>query len=361
MCTSSNDCFVNGVMLCFSLGVLTSNARLDYEQKTSYSLAMIIEPQDINCTLTVRIDLINIRDNPVTVDHRSLIYNITEHHHIPMYLGRIQFIDMDQLYVYQYEFYLQNQTSMISIEPMTGSIVVHDQFDRERHGSTLIYQILVRDYWHEQTNYTIDLFIHIDDINDHGPRFAHEMSTVNISKSLRSGSVLVQVNATSDDPQANGDLTYALMTPSDYVSIDEHTGTIRLKTSLISVTTNFSLDVQVKEQGINLTDQTTLLISIINDDEQVYFNSDENRSCAFNENQSIGTSICTIGKNTNDFIYELVQTTNAFDLKANNATIVTTKVFDYELDDHIYNLTILVKDRENQVNMIVISDRLCFV
>ena len=71
--------------------------------------------------------------------------------------------------------------------------------------------------------------------------------------------------------------------------------------------------------------------------------------CFIEENQIIGTNICTIAKYSNDFIYELIDYLNYFDMT--NDTIINEKLFDYEIDQHEYNVTILVKDRNNQVHV----------
>jgi hypothetical protein len=143
-------------------------------------------------------------------------------------------------------------------------------------------------------------------------------------------------------------MTYSFLNSSEYFSIESSTGIIRLKHSLPSILTNLTLIIEVIENGINLTDQTNLLISIINDD-QNYFNFDNQKKCFLEENQIFGTNICSIGKNSNEFIYELINEKNNFQILENNGTIISKKIFDYEFDPHEYNLTIIVRDRENQV------------
>jgi hypothetical protein len=332
----------------FYLGIITSNSRLDYEQKTSYSFSISLEPIQLNCSILILIKLININDNPIKFDLNSLIYNITENNLIPVYIGRIQLIDIDQLFTSEYEFYLKNFSSQISIDQTTGSIVLYEKLDREFHGSELQYEIIAIDNNNKENKLTNKLILFINDINDHGPKFDQDFYSINISKSIRSNSIIFQLNATSDDPIVNGNMSYYLINSSDYFSIDEKTGIIRVKKSLPSIITNFTLNIKVFENGINLTDQTNLLISIINDDNN-YFNLDYRNNCFLDENQIIGTRICTIGKNSNDFIYELIDQMNNFQIFQHNGTIINKKIFDYEKDPHEYNLTIIVRDRENQV------------
>lgn len=331
-----------------SSGIITSNSRLDYEQKTFYSFSINLEPIELNCSLLILIKLININDNPITFDSNSLIYNITENNLIPLYIGRIKLIDIDQLFTLNYEFYLKNFLSDISIDSSTGSIILYNQFDREIHGSKVEYDIIAIDNNNKENKLTDKLSFYIDDINDHGPKFDQDFYSINISKSIRINSFIFQFNATSDDPIANENFSYYLINPSDYFSIDEQTGIIRLKQSLPSLITNFTLNIKVFESGINLTDETILFISIINDDNN-YFNLEYRNKCFIDENQIIGTTICTIGKNSEDFIYELINQLDNFQIFEHNGTIISKKMFDYEKNQHEYNLTVIVKDRENQV------------
>ena len=328
--------------------MITSNSRLDYEQKLFYSFSILLEPDELNCSLSILIKLININDNPIIFDRNSLVYNITENNLIPFYIGRISLIDIDHLFSSEYEFYLKNYSSQISIDQTTGSILLYEKLNREYHGAELHYEIIAIDINNQETKLTNELILYINDINDNGPKFDQDYYYVNISKTLRSNSIIFQVNATSDDPIMNGNMRYYLINSSDYFSIDEKTGIIRLKKSLSSMIRNFTLGIEVIEDGINLTNQTNIFISIINDD-NVYFNLENRKDCFMDENQSIGTMICTIGRNSQDFIYELIDKMNDFEIIENNGTIINTKIFDYENDPHEYNVTIIVRDRENQV------------
>jgi len=243
-------------------GTITSNSRLDYEQKTFYSFSIILQPLELNCSISILIKLININDNPIIFDLNSLIYNITENNLIPLYVGRIQLIDIDQLFSFEYEFYLKNISSQISIDSTTGSIILYEKLDREYHGSKLEYEIIAIDNINkEEKQLTNKLIIFINDMNDNGPKFDHDLYFVNISKSIRLNSFIFQINATSDDPIINGNFSYYLINSSDYFTINEQTGIIRLKKLLPSFLTNFTLNIKVFENGINLTNQTKLYLN----------------------------------------------------------------------------------------------------
>ena len=329
-------------------GVITSNTRLDYEQKSTYAFSISLEPMELNCSISIVIKLINIDDNPIVFNASSLRYNITENNPVPFYIGRVDIIDIDRLFTSNYEFYLRDFSEKISVDPSTGSIILYHRLDREYHGAEMTYEIVAIDRNHQATNLTNTLTISLHDINDHGPKFSQDLYSINISKSLRIGSSIFQLNATSADPFVNGRMTFSLRNSSDYFLIESETGIIRLKQSLPSVLTNVTLTIEVMESDVNLTNQTNLFISIVNDD-QNYFDFHQRNRCFLDENQPIGTVICTIGKNSNAFIYEFLNPQDNFQILENNGTIISRKVFDHETDLHQYHLTILVRDRDNQV------------
>jgi len=64
---------------------------------------------------------------------------------VPFCIGRVQLIDIDRLFLSNYEFYLKNFSEHISIDPSTGSIILYHQLDREYHGAELNYEILAID------------------------------------------------------------------------------------------------------------------------------------------------------------------------------------------------------------------------
>ena len=333
------------------LGVLTSNARLDYEQKSSYTFSILLEPDELNCTLSIVVQLLNINDNPVVFNPQSLSFNVTENNPVPMYVGRIDLIDVDQLLTSDYEFYLKNETSLVSVDLSTGSIILNAPLDREVHGENLVYEIIVKDQLNKEKNLNTTFSIHITDVNDNGPKFAQEIYMVNVSKSLRMKMLVFQVNATSDDPSANGNMSYSLLNPSEYFLLEGDTGRISLKRSLPSVLNNFTLDIQAVEEGIQSAARTQVIISIVNDD-HVYFNFDESRACFLREHQAMETAICTLGKTSDEFLYQLVDPTKFFAISPDNGTLVNRKVLDYETDPHEYLLTVVAKDRNNQVGII---------
>ena len=169
-----------------STGSLSSNSRLDYEQKHFYSFSVYLEPNELNCSISIVIKLININDNSISFDRKSLEYTIYENTLIPSYIGRIRLIDLDQLLSFKY--YLVHPSSEISIDSITGSIILMKKLNQGKFQ----YEIIAMNLF-DQTNLTEILTINV---KDHGPLFEKKNYQINLKKSIQPGRIIFR-NLTS--------------------------------------------------------------------------------------------------------------------------------------------------------------------
>jgi hypothetical protein len=258
--TNNNDTQV--FHLNSSTGLIRSNSRLDYEEKSFYSFSILFEPIELNCSLFIRIQLINIDDNPILFDQNSLNYTIDDNHLLPFYLGRIRLMNSD---LFQYRYFLKNSSLNISIDSMTGSIILLTKIN------------------HDQLQYEIIAM--------------NSLNRMNITDILR-------------------------------INIHHLNEFIPLKNK-------------------------DLILNIDTNKDSNYFNLDNLHRCIIDKNQLNGTNICTIGKNSMDFIYQLIDPMDLFDILSNNGTILNRKIFNHQIDNHEFNVTIIVRDRKNQVMKIL--------
>jgi hypothetical protein len=162
---------------------------------------------------------------------------------------------------------------------------------------------------------------------------------------------------------------YFLKNSSSDISIDSTTGSIILLTKLNRDRLQYEIiaidssnqktltDVLIINDHGSLFEKENYQINIrkslppgtiINDDD-IYFNLKNIHQCWIDEKKLNGTKICTIGKDSIDFIYQLIDPVNLFDILPNNGTILNRKIFNYKIDEHEFNVTIVVRDRKNQV------------
>ena len=145
-----------------STGVILSASRLDYEQKSVHFLTIFLQPFELHCSFVIRIQLININDQPIEFDRKSLTYSIDQIYPLPFYLGRIRLLSSDPFYSFQYRYYLMNTSSEIFVDSITGSIILLSNFNRDTHEDQLQYQIIVMNLV-DQTNLTEMLTIDIEE------------------------------------------------------------------------------------------------------------------------------------------------------------------------------------------------------
>ena len=81
--------------------------------------------------------------------------------------------------------------------------------------------------------------------------FTQDLYSINISKSLRVGSAIFQINATRYDPFVNGRRIYSLRNYSEYFLIEPQTEIIRLKQSLPAMLNNITLMIEVVESEVD--------------------------------------------------------------------------------------------------------------
>ena len=256
-------------------------------------------------------------------------YRIASNETLPSYLGRLQLRDIDQILFSNYEFHLRNTSSSITVDPTTGSIVLRERLHR---GSRLSYEITAIDA-SGQTNVTDTLVIDVDGGID--------LYEIHISQSVPPGTIVHQLQ--------QDDTTYSLTNESTDFSLDRSTGYIRLMRSIPSARTNYTLLVEARKQNGSSASQIEIFIWITKND-SIYFDLDKTNRCFLDESQSIGTRICTIGKDSTDFLYQLINFKHLFHILSNNGTILNRRRFHYDSDKHQYNVTILVRDQHHQVS-----------
>ena len=335
------------------LGVVKSNSRLDYENTSSLSLSVVLEPEPLNCSLVIIIQLLNIPDNPISFDRRSLAYTVNRSLSISSYLGRVRLLDIDQLFSSDYRFYLSNQSTIISVDSTTGSILLKEPIDRKPYGSNFSYEIIATNANQQQT--LTDLLV----INIHRSSFGQltfgkDHYRMNISRSMRPGSLVFQVTARFDDPTA--DITYSMISGVEEFSIEKSTGGIRLNGYIPSSMTQSTLMIEAKEEEMNLTARTMVVLTVL-EDQDACFNVLSIRQCSVDWNTTIGASVCTVGSNAKDCLYQIMDPMNSFALMGKSGTIINRKLFHDQIVEQHYNITLLAWDRRNQVSCLIKEDR----
>jgi len=149
-----------------------------------------------------------------------------------------------------------------------GKLRVNTNLDRESVANYSMV-VTVNDHGHPSLSATQNLFIEIEDVNDHDPVFSPEFYDARASEAILVGTTLLQVSATDLDSGLNGIVKYYILSGDDNFdfSLDQSSGILRVQKPLdYERVTAYKLIVQAEDSGDN-TRYATATVTITVDDE----------------------------------------------------------------------------------------------
>ena len=321
-----------------------SNDRLDYEEQSIYSLRILIEDDSWNCSFSIRIELINIADSATLIDRSTLYYRLDPTRLAPFYVGRIKFFRLDNYLPSDFNFDLKNSSTNVKIDAATGSIFVDQQMNRHDDGRRFIFELVVINTIDRST---IEEFLLVD-IDASRSLFEKELNFVTIPRSTPIGSEIFRVRNSNEKRK----IFYSLIDSREEFEIDEKNGTVRLVDFLPFSIRHLTLIVEGQEE--NHRSRMTIEVSIEVNDE-LYFDFNVFHRCQIDSNATIGTTICTVGKNSSQFFYQLVDPSTIFDLRDETATIVNQKTIPNDFHQEEFFVKFIVKSRSDREKSPILS------
>lgn len=246
----------------------------------------------------------------------------------PIYVGRIQFVDRFPTNI---QFFLRNRTTSITIDSQTGSIVLHQQFNRQHHGRTLFFDILITD---SNNLLEIDerLIIEFDASNSF---FDRDIFYLKLLPSITSGTEILRFRSKTS-------LSYRIIDDFEQFSIDSRTGQIHFQQNhFIDFIEQRTLTVEAIENSQDYRSRSIIQLSFSSNENDIrsLFNVD----CHFDRSSPLDTEICSLDRYNPSFIYELIDPTNSFELIDNRtATIINRKIFPPSIFNEKYQLELLM-------------------
>ena len=238
------------------------------------------------------------------------------------------------------------ETAVFHLNSSTGSIQTKSRLDYEQQSSYVLSILLLP----RELNCSFPLIIKLVNLPDNSIRFDQQSLVYNLTDNYLLPFVLGRIKLIDIDQINSFYYKFSLKTPSSDISIDYTSGSIILLTKFNRKYRqnqfNFSILAIDTNNQRNLTDYLILNFNETkhSNDKEIYFQMENIRRCSVDQQQTNRTSICTIGKESRDFHYELIDPKKHFEILKNNATIVRR----HRLTQKQYNLTILVRDRHDQ-------------
>lgn len=124
---------------------------------------------------------------------------------------------------------LDSADGFFSIDEQTGVISLERPLDRELQ-ATYELRALASDQGSPRFSSVCQVVISVLDINDNPPVFEHREYTATVSEDVTVGTQLLRVQAASRDTEANGEISYGIISGNEHglFSVDPRTGMLIL-------------------------------------------------------------------------------------------------------------------------------------
>ena len=338
-------------------GQLKTNAALDFETKTVYSVTITVSDGSLTDTITVTITVTNLDETPSNIapvfdDGDSTTRSIAENTPADRNIGAaVSATDTDSNTLA----YLLSgdDASSFDIVSTTGQLKTNAALNYEDKDT---YQVKVSVLDGSSTD-TIDVTINVTDVNE-APVFADDSTTLSVAENT-AASTNIGSAITATDPDGD-DLTYSLE-GSDAASFDIVSTTGQLKTkAALDYEDETSYSVTLKAADDNLSDTISVTINVTNVDENrapAFVSASTTRSVAENTGSgvNIGDAVSATDADDDTLEYTLSGTdASSFDIGGTNGQLRTKASLDYETK-RSYSVTVTVKDRNGGTDSIAVT------
>ena len=235
----------------------------------------------IDCILLqVMISLLDVNDYTPEFLTPSIIH-VLENTALNTPCHTIVVKDLDEELNSQVRFTIQSKGSVgtpFTLGQTDGILRVNTDLDRETVANYSMI-ITVRDRGTPSLSAIQNLFIVIDDENDHDPVFSPEYYEANVTEDVTIGKQLLQVSATDVDIGLNGIIKFYILSGDDNYdfSLDQSSGVLRTQKSLdYERVKSYKLIVQAEDSGDSpnfSTATVSIAVSDVNDNEPVFLDS----------------------------------------------------------------------------------------
>ena len=339
-------------------GQLRTNAALDYENKTSYSVTITVSDSKLTDSITVTINVTDVDENraPSFTDGDSTTRSVAENTGSGVDIGTaVSATDPDTGDTLTYTLGGDDAASF-SINGTNGQLRTSAALNYESNTSYSL-TITVSD---SKLTDSITVTINVTNVNE-APAFKHSTLTRSVAENTAAGTNLGNALDVSD-PEGDT-LTYTLGgKDAASFSFDSTNRRLQTKAALDYETkTSYTVVVTVSDSG-SLTDSVTITINVTdvseNNDPVFTDGTSTTRSVAENtaSGTNIGTAIAATDADTGDTLTWTLGGTDAssFSIVSTSGQLQTNAALDYETKTS-YSVTVSVSDGNGGSDSITVT------
>nr|DBA29023.1 TPA: hypothetical protein GDO54_009293 [Pyxicephalus adspersus] len=287
-------------------GIITTNAILDREIKSSYRLVLQAADKgspSLSSTSIVTVLVADINDNAPTIPPLETIY-IHEDASRGYTVMCVTANDVDLRPNVSYSFTENGNPGMkFDIDKYTGVITLTGLLDYEEASQHLL-RIQASDSLHLTE---AELTLQVLDVNDNPPLFTKDSYKATIPELTGSNTFIISVSATDNDSEIYGPVSYRIITPQKGFVINTATGSIHTDSPVDIQERDIMIPIIVEamDNGFPVLTSTAIIelqIRDINNHAPIF--SEEIYQITVSENTSIGETILTFTATDLDWTYE---------------------------------------------------------
>ena len=350
-------------------GQLRTNAALDFETKSSYTVEVTVSDSTDTVTITVTINVTDVDETPANnaptfTEGSNATRSVAENTGSGVDIGSAVSVTDDDNDTLSYTLG-GTDASSFSIDSSSGQLRTSAALDFETKD---FYSVTITVSDGKGGSATITVTINITNVDEtpanNAPTFTEEGSaTRSIAENTGSGvDIGSAVSATDDD---NDTLTYTLSgTDASSFSIDSSSGQLRTSVALDFETKDtYSVTISVSD-GKGGSDTITVTINITNVEEALanndpVFTEDSNITRSIAENTGsgvdIGSAVSATDADNDTLTYRLEGTdASSFSIDSSSGQLQTSATLDYETKSS-YSVTITVSDGNGGSDSITVT------
>nr|XP_020476445.1 protocadherin Fat 1 isoform X3 [Monopterus albus] len=250
------------------------------------------------CEADVHITVEDVNDNPPQFSSDPYTTTVFENTEMGTYVAKLLASDIDTGLNSDILYSLVDSASgYFSVDEHTGVITLERPLDREVQS---VYELKARasDQGLPRLSSLCQVVISVLDINDNPPVFEHREYTATVFEDVAVGTQVLRVQAASRDTEANGEISYSIITGNEHglFSIDPQTGDIFVIQPLdYEVSHEYYITVEATDGGSPpLSDMATVNINLtdVNDNRPVF--SQDVYTAVVSEDAELGKTVMAV-------------------------------------------------------------------
>ena len=209
----------------FTTGEILLCRRIDYEQRTNYSLTVVVSDGVFSVNSTISVQVVDRNDNPPTFPEEPIQFIVSENASMNMFIGAIAHDDNDSLINSMATYTGLNVPEAFRVSS-SGRLFINNAslLDQEMYPSSYMFVVLAENTPYDPTDETqlanVTIIISVTDINEHPPEVERPCNLY-VEENVPIGYPVGRINVTDPDPSAV--LYYVFLRESDNTEITECT------------------------------------------------------------------------------------------------------------------------------------------